>query len=194
RPRVSRVSTIAAAAGQYTAHANPAAEPPTYLGPTPIRAPNDPAYAPGVAPRGIAVTGVDNTNGTWQFSRDGGVTWTNFGSPSNTAALVLESTNKNRIRFVPNANYFGSAGFTFRAWDLTSGLTVTGADGSVVDTSVNGGTTAFSTGTATANIIVNFVNNPPTFTRGPNLPTSGLILEGSGPQAFPNWATNISPG
>src|SRR5262249_29880473 len=43
-----------------------------------------------------------------------------------------------------------------RAWDHTSGST-----GTKVDTTTNGGTTAFSTATATANIIITTVNDAP---------------------------------
>jgi hypothetical protein len=70
---------------------------------------------------GIAVIDVDNTNGTWQYSLNGGSTWIAFGSPTGTTARLLPSTA--RVRFVPNLDYFGTvaAGITFRAWDQTSG-------------------------------------------------------------------------
>src|SRR5206468_4058446 len=42
----------------------------------------DPLYPSGKAPRGIAVTGVDNSNGTWQYSTDSGATWINFFDPA----------------------------------------------------------------------------------------------------------------
>ncbi len=41
---------------------------------------------------GIAVTGVDNTNGNWQFSTNGGNNWTDFGTVSETSATVLGPT------------------------------------------------------------------------------------------------------
>ncbi len=34
---------------------------------------------------GIAVTAVDNTNGTWEYTTDAGAHWTAFGSPSTTS-------------------------------------------------------------------------------------------------------------
>ncbi|MBD2005985.1 MULTISPECIES: choice-of-anchor Y domain-containing protein [Cyanophyceae] len=40
-------------------------------------------------PQGIAVTGVDNSNGIWQYSLDGGSNWTKFGAVSDTNATVL---------------------------------------------------------------------------------------------------------
>ncbi|HTT38056.1 MAG TPA: cadherin-like domain-containing protein, partial [Burkholderiales bacterium] len=106
---------------------------------------------------GIAVTLVDNTNGTWQYSTNGGSTWTAFGTPSNSAALLLAADANTYVRFVPNANWNGTvSGLTFRAWDQTSGTA-----GSTYDTTSNGGTTAFSSATATANITVNSVNDAP---------------------------------
>lgn len=42
--------------------------------------------------KGIAVTGVDNTNGTWQYSLDGGTNWSNFAATtSDTNATLLLS-------------------------------------------------------------------------------------------------------
>jgi uncharacterized delta-60 repeat protein len=43
---------------------------------------------------------------------------------------------------------------------------------------------------ATVNIMVNFVNQAPSFVAGPNQ----TILEGAGPQTVSGWATAISPG
>ncbi len=99
--------------------------------------------------RGIAITGVDNTNGQWQFSTNGGVTWTNFGTPTSAIARLLADVPANRIRFVPNTGYLGTASITFRAWDQT-----TGSNGETANTSSNGGSTAFSFATETAIITV----------------------------------------
>ncbi|MCA9065686.1 MAG: cadherin domain-containing protein, partial [Planctomycetaceae bacterium] len=101
------------------------------------------------AVEGIAVIGVDNTNGTWQYSTNGGSSWQSFGVVSNGSAVLLNAEAK--IRFVPNASYTGSAGdITFRAWDQTSG-----SNGQVaVDTSSNGDGFAFSVSTETATLTV----------------------------------------
>jgi uncharacterized delta-60 repeat protein len=74
----------------------------------------------GVVPEAIAISAVDNTNGTWQYQLSGG-SWTafDFTGPNTGKALLLDSTAQ--IRFVPNANYNGTASFTFRAWDKTVG-------------------------------------------------------------------------
>jgi fibronectin-binding autotransporter adhesin len=113
------------------------------------------------AVEGLAVTAVDNSNGTWQFSTNGGGVWTAFGSPTNAAARLLADNANTRVRFVPNADFNGTVnpGITFRAWDQTSGT-----NGNTADASTNGGTTAFSTATETASIIVTEVNDAPTAT------------------------------
>jgi hypothetical protein len=107
---------------------------------------------------GIAVTAVDNTNGAWQYSTNGGTTWNNFGAPTGAAARLLAADASTYVRFVPNANWNGSvaAGITFLAWDQSSG-----AAGATADTTVNGGTTAFSSATASSSITVNPVNDAP---------------------------------
>lgn len=106
---------------------------------------------------GIAVIDVHDFNGTWQY--DAGSGWTAFGAVSNNSAVLLNPSAK--IRFVPDANYNGSAGnITFRAWDQTSGSN--GQTG--VDVSTNGGATAFSTATEVASLNVNSVNDIPTLT------------------------------
>src|SRR5262249_25359709 len=67
---------------------------------------------------GIAVTAVDNTNGTWQYSTNGGGSWNPFGSPTAANARLLASNASTRVRFVPNANFNGTvSGLTFQAWD-----------------------------------------------------------------------------
>ena len=104
---------------------------------------------------GIAVIDVDNSHGIWQYSTNGGLNWASF-FVSPTSATLLDS--QSRIRFVPQANYFGNAGnITFRAWDLTSGIV--GDTGANV--SQNGGITAFSTVTETAALNVFSINDKP---------------------------------
>jgi|GEM_PF-981638 uncharacterized delta-60 repeat protein len=41
------------------------------------------------AAKAIAVTGVNNANGKWQFSTNGGTTWKDFGPVSDSSAVVL---------------------------------------------------------------------------------------------------------
>src|SRR6185369_8356565 len=107
---------------------------------------------------GVAVTAVDNTHGTWQYSTDGGTNWSGFGSPSGSSARLLAADANTRVRFVPAADFNGTVtgGITFRGWDQTAGTV-----GNTADVTTNGGTTAFSSATASASITVGAVNDAP---------------------------------
>ncbi|MGZ8380612.1 MAG: tandem-95 repeat protein, partial [Nitrospira sp.] len=113
------------------------------------------------ASKGIAITGSNQTNGTWYYTRNGGTTWTAVGTVSNTSALLLADNASTRLYFAPNANYNGtsSAALTVRAWDQTSGTA-----GTKVSTASNGGTTAFSSATDTVDVTVTAVNDASTIT------------------------------
>ena len=91
------------------------------------------------SPEGFAVVEAGGANGAWQFSVNSGITWQPFVNVSNTSAVLLDGAA--RIRFVPNANFNGSASFLFRAWDQSGGRPSGTTD---VDVSLNGGSTAFS--------------------------------------------------
>ena len=111
----------------------------------------DPDFA--FAFEGIAITGIVSGNGTWQYTTDG-TNWFAAGSVSDSSALLLRDTD--RLRFIPDGNNSDSASITFRAWDQTSGT-----QGTKVDASTNGGTTAFSTAVEVASISVTAVNDAP---------------------------------
>ncbi|MBD2682122.1 MULTISPECIES: DUF4347 domain-containing protein [Nostoc] len=114
-----------------------------------IGAGGDPITDPDAgAVEGIAVIGVDNTNGTWQYSIDDGANWINF-TVSGTSATLLKDTEK--IRFVPKPGYKGTAEFTFRAWDTSDG-NISGTTN--VNPGVGGGATAYSSVTETASVSV----------------------------------------
>ncbi|MCF8052208.1 MAG: DUF4347 domain-containing protein, partial [Desulfobacterales bacterium] len=100
---------------------------------------------------GIAVVSVDDSHGTWQYSTDGGWTWTAFGAVSESSAVVLGDSGNDRIRFLPDTNYNGTALIAYRAWDQTDGNT-SGTTG--VDASTVGSTTPFSTAAETASITI----------------------------------------
>uniref|UniRef100_UPI002ED09481 retention module-containing protein n=1 Tax=Candidatus Sororendozoicomonas aggregata TaxID=3073239 RepID=UPI002ED09481 len=104
--------------------------------------------------KGIAITGTDNTHGNWQYSSDNGASWQSVNAVTDSNALLLDGADK--VRFLPDANYNGSATFDFRAWDQS-----TGTAGALADTTANGGITAFSTLTETASITINPVNDAP---------------------------------
>ena len=107
---------------------------------------------------GMAVIGADTTNGTWFFSTNNGTTWTPFPTLSATNALLLAADTATRIYFQPRPNFNGSnpESLLFRAWDRTRGV-----NGTVADTLINGGSTAFSHATATVSLVVNPVNDAP---------------------------------
>ncbi|HTL31570.1 MAG TPA: hypothetical protein VL326_00520, partial [Kofleriaceae bacterium] len=110
---------------------------------------------------GIAITAVDTANLTAYFSLDGGTTWTPMGAVTGASARLLAADSDNRIYVNAGANVSGTfaTAITFRAWDQTAG-----ADGSLADTSTNGGATAFSTATDTAGVVVSSVNDTPSVT------------------------------
>jgi Ca2+-binding RTX toxin-like protein len=93
--------------------------------------------------KGMAVTEVDNSNGTWQYALDG-TTWQAFGSPNNSNARLLSADSTTRIRFVPNSGYIGTPGIKFRAWDQFADWGVAPVAGGTTNVNTNGGVTAFS--------------------------------------------------
>ncbi|SOC19479.1 Ig-like domain-containing protein [Ureibacillus xyleni] len=124
---------------------------------------------------GIAVTNV-SPEGIWQYQLPGG-DWIEFGEISPNNALLLPS-NAYVSYFSTNSGTFD---FTFRGWDQT-----TGTAGGKADTTINGGTTAFSSNTQTAKIeifsisTVSIKSQPTklTYLEGENLDLSGLVLTG----------------
>ncbi|MGC3965233.1 MAG: DUF4347 domain-containing protein [Rhodocyclaceae bacterium] len=109
---------------------------------------------------GIAITGLNAGNGTWQYSVDGGASWQNVGTVSDGAALLLRSSD--RVRFVPDGIHGTNAALTYHAWDQT-GATA-GLQGTKVDASSTGGATPFSTASDTASVTVTAVDDAPTLT------------------------------
>jgi VCBS repeat-containing protein len=107
---------------------------------------------------GIALTGVNASNGSWWYSTNGGTNWAAVGAVSDASALLLAADANTRVYFQANSNFNGtvSDGITFRAWDQTSG-----AVGTTVSTVTNGNSSAFSSATDTASITVSAVNDNP---------------------------------
>ncbi len=106
---------------------------------------------------GIAITAIDNTNGTWQYKIGAGA-WTAIPTDvADATALLLAETDS--VRFVPTADYAGTVadGLTFRLWDQSDGESA----GTQVDTSTNGAQTAYSTATASADINITADNDAP---------------------------------
>jgi photosystem II stability/assembly factor-like uncharacterized protein len=138
---------------------------------------------------GIALINVDTTNGTWEYSLDGGVTWSPVIGVSFTNALPLPSTA--RLRFIPLPDFNGSMpnAITFHAWDQSSGTA-----GSTVDlTGLLGGSNAFSVNSETASLTVLPVNDAPTVLSVTTNWTNPLT-EDSFPPYPQITLTNLQPG
>jgi hypothetical protein len=120
----------------------------------------------GILSKGIAVTATStSTNGKWQYSTDGSTGWTDFGTVANNAALLL--TSDTYVRYVPDELNGETATFTFRGWDRTvTALASVNGTPRYADTSTNGGSSEFSSGTASASIMVSSVNDAPSFVGG----------------------------
>ncbi|MGB7324456.1 MAG: VCBS domain-containing protein [Rubripirellula sp.] len=129
--------------------------------------------APGItdvdngAVEGIAIRSISGGNGTWQYSINGGTSWSNVGTVSSTSALVLRDTDL--LRYVPNGNSGTISNLTFIAWDRSDSSVA----GTKVSTAVIGGTTAFSDEVAVARITVTDVNDAPDVTG----PTAATVAE-----------------
>jgi hypothetical protein len=108
---------------------------------------------------GISLTAVETSNGSWHYTTDKGTTWTAVSALADNNALLLVADAETRLYFQPNENFNGTItdAITFRAWDQS-----TGTAGTQADASTNGGTTAFSSETDTANLTVTAVNDAPT--------------------------------
>lgn len=123
---------------------------------------------------GIAVLSVDDTNGTWQYTLDGGASWLDIQNDalSGDLGLLLRAESAagtedtlTRVRFVPDANWNSNRGsdpaLTFRAWDQTGDTE--GQNGAIVDTVAGWDErTPFSDETESASITVNPIADAPT--------------------------------
>jgi hypothetical protein len=95
------------------------------------------------AKKGIAIFSAPTVNGVWQFTINGGTTWTNLPATSRSNAQLLPANgNLSRIRFVPKKDFNGTVQLGYSAWDQTQGTS-----GGIFDISTAnklGGVTAFS--------------------------------------------------
>ena len=107
--------------------------------------------------------------------------------PSLSAARLLAADAETRVRFRPNANWYGtvSAGIRFRAWDRTNF-----GNGDEVTMTAAGGSAPFSLASETASITVTPVNDPPAFVDG----ADQTVGENAGPQTVTHWATGVAAG
>ncbi|THF63628.1 DUF4347 domain-containing protein [Pseudothauera nasutitermitis] len=135
---------------------------------------------------GIAITGLDAGNGTWQYSLDGS-TWTDIGSVSVASALLLRASD--HVRFVPDGANGTTAGITYRAWDQTGDTA--GQQGTKVDTAGSGGSSAFSTASDTAGITV-VLTPPPQVTGVTSATTDGTYKIGDTISIQVSFSENVT--
>jgi hypothetical protein len=106
----------------------------------------------------MALVGIDNSNGVWEYTLNGSLYAPIAPQVASGRVLLLSADSNTRIRFVPNANYFGTVGgLTYRAWD--------GADENAEGTSILPSailTRSLSQAVATSSIAINAVNDAPT--------------------------------
>ncbi|GAA4443733.1 VCBS domain-containing protein [Novipirellula rosea] len=105
---------------------------------------------------GIAIRSISGGNGTWQYSLDGS-TWTDVGTVTTSTSLLLRSSDY--LRYVPDAMNADTSSVSFVAWDQT-----TGTEGTKVNTTATGGSTAFSDNVGLAQVTVTAENDAPTIT------------------------------
>jgi subtilisin-like proprotein convertase family protein len=138
---------------------------------------------------GIAIIGVDSSNGDWEVSVNGGVNWTSVGTPSPSSAVVMHSqpVGENRIRFVPERDYNGRSSFQYLLWDMN----VTWPSGTQgVDTTTQDAVTGtFSVASTTAHIEIEPVNDSPVLTENGGLKLN-RIAEDLNPSL--NFGTRVS--
>ena len=99
--------------------------------------------------QGIAITSIDNSEGTWQYKLASGGSWINIPAFSASSAFLLGASDS--VRFVPNEDQSGTYDITFKAWDQSTG-TIAG-----MGDTTNVLNTQFSTNEATASISVEAV-------------------------------------
>jgi hypothetical protein len=116
--------------------------------------------------KGLAITSLSGaTNGTWQFTLDGGDTWTNFGAVSSKTARLLPSDGADsRIRFVPKLNFHGTVKVGYYAWDQNQGIAGKLANISHPDS--RGGSTAYSGSSRQSSLVVTSENDAPVLSVG----------------------------
>ena len=140
---------------------------------------------PGAIVGGIAVVGTTG-NGTWSYSLDGS-TFYPIGAVSSGSALLLPNTAQ--LCYTPDMKNGETATISYRAWDTT--YASYGMAGTKVDTTVNGGTSPFSTATDTASLIVTDVNDAPVLM--PAAPSLGATTRDA-PITVPLSGTFINQG
>jgi hypothetical protein len=150
---------------------------------TGVCSPAAPSLPAGVAPLITCNTPPVANDAAASTNEDTTVTITLSGSDADgdslTFSIVSGPANGTLGPIVPT-------GPTTATVDYSPNLNFNGADAFVYQANDGNG----GTDNATVTITVVAVNDPPTFLAGPTV----IVLEDSGAQTYPNWATSISPG
>jgi VCBS repeat-containing protein len=111
--------------------------------------------------RGIAVSGVSTANGSWQYTLNGGASWSPITNATSSQALLLPANGEqSRVRFLPNQDFNGETRINYFAWDQTDGRSP-GSRVNISQSSSRGGATAYSVNFRQATLEVLPVNDPP---------------------------------
>jgi len=119
---------------------------------------------------GIAIaTNAANstTEGAWQYTTDGGSNWYNIGTPSTSAALLIQDNGNNTLlRFVPVANYNGTPG-SLTVYAVDNSLSTSWTSGNSTqsfDTTTDDGTSKVSAAGISLSTSITSINDTPVFT------------------------------
>ena len=122
---------------------------------------SDPDAGSSFAGIAIRQNSAPETDGSWQYSTDGGSNWFDVGTRSSTTALVLDTTAM--VRFLPAANFHGSPSqLNLKAIDDTyaGGFTL-GASQVTANVLTSGGSTPFSASSSSIGASVTSVADDP---------------------------------
>jgi len=115
---------------------------------------------------GIAISANAATaaQGTWQYNDNAGGGWVDLPSVSDSSAFILDTTAS--LRFVPAANWNGTAPtLTSHLIDDSGGAVTTGTTAYLTSTGT-GGSTQYSSGTVALSETITAVNDAPTVING----------------------------
>lgn len=121
----------------------------------------------GATLSGIAVVsnGAPNSEGEWQYSSDGGASWADVGSVSESASLLIDSSSL--LRFVPAKDFFGTPeSLKYRGLDDTFAGAYSDSSGGetrqTLNTSAPAATSPFTSVAAEIGTSITGVNDDPT--------------------------------
>ena len=128
------------------------------------------------AKQGIAISSAPTDKGVWQFTINGGSSWSTLPPTTRSNARMLPANGTlSRVRFVPNQNFNGTVQLGYYAWDQTQSWA-----GGILDISTAnklGGVTAFSNGIHYTTLTVTPVNDAPVWVAGVQAPPMAVQNE-----------------